>query len=178
MTDFPEGPTPLPFPLYKKSPGIKHVKGDLVRMALDGEFDVIAHGCNCRCVQKAGIAKQISEEFPGAYEADLETRNIPAAEKLGTLSWESVGTAEEATQESVVVVNLYTQLDPGPYFSLAAFRQALKRLHDMTDPPDSIGLPHIGAGIGGGHWPDILRVIEEELGDRDVTIVEYEKKAP
>lgn len=39
------------------------VKGNLVRLAKKGHFDVIAHGCNCFCKQKAGIASQIMKEF-------------------------------------------------------------------------------------------------------------------
>jgi len=38
---------------------IRYVDGDLVQMAKEGKFDVIAHGCNCFCAMGAGIAPQI-----------------------------------------------------------------------------------------------------------------------
>ena len=41
----------------------REAKGCLISMALNGEFDVIAHGCNCFCTQGAGIAKQMSKTF-------------------------------------------------------------------------------------------------------------------
>ena len=41
----------------------QEVKGDLIEMALAGDFDVIAHGCNCFCKQRSGIAKQMVENF-------------------------------------------------------------------------------------------------------------------
>ena len=39
------------------------IKGDLIELAKAGEFDVIAHGCNCFNAQKSGIARQMAEEF-------------------------------------------------------------------------------------------------------------------
>ena len=52
---------------------MKVIKGDLIKLALQGEFDVIVHGCNCFCTMGAGIAKSIKQTFPMAYEADLKT---------------------------------------------------------------------------------------------------------
>ena len=43
--------------------------GDLIQLAQEGAFDVIAHGCNCQCVIGAGIAKVIKKAFPAAFEA-------------------------------------------------------------------------------------------------------------
>ena len=38
-----------------------------------------------------------------------------------------------------------------------------------------IGLPLIGAGIAGGSWDRIEKIIREELWGEDVTIVVWEK---
>ena len=35
---------------------IKYIKGDLIKLAQKGKFDIIAHGCNCFCTMGAGIA--------------------------------------------------------------------------------------------------------------------------
>jgi hypothetical protein len=43
----------------------KEIKGDLIALALAGEFSVIAHGCNCFSTQKSGIAKYMVEHFEG-----------------------------------------------------------------------------------------------------------------
>ncbi len=45
---------------------MKIIKGDLIKLALDGKFDVIIHGCNCYCTMGAGFAKAIQAEFPEA----------------------------------------------------------------------------------------------------------------
>lgn len=52
---------------------MKVIKGNLIGLALSGEFDVIIHGCNCFHTMGAGIAKQIRQYFPEAYVADLHT---------------------------------------------------------------------------------------------------------
>ena len=49
------------------------VRGDLLALAIAGDFDVIIHGCNCLHTMSAGIAKSIKHQFPAAYDADLAT---------------------------------------------------------------------------------------------------------
>lgn len=53
------------------------VKGDLIKLALKGEFDVITHGCNCFCTMGAGIAVPMAKEF-GCNWFPLERRTIIA----------------------------------------------------------------------------------------------------
>ena len=43
---------------------MKVIEGDLIQLALTGEFDVIIHGCNCFCAMVAGIAQSIRSVFP------------------------------------------------------------------------------------------------------------------
>ena len=39
------------------------IKGDLVKLALADQSDVIVHGCNYQCQMGAGIAKSINRYF-------------------------------------------------------------------------------------------------------------------
>jgi len=41
----------------------QEVNGDLISMALKGDFDVITHGCNCFCNMGAGIAIPMKNNF-------------------------------------------------------------------------------------------------------------------
>jgi O-acetyl-ADP-ribose deacetylase (regulator of RNase III) len=58
-------------------------EGDLIKFALDARFDVIIHGCNCRCVMGAGIAKIIKQTseltLHCAPRHDFGARVIPDA---------------------------------------------------------------------------------------------------
>ncbi len=50
---------------------INYIDGDLIKLALQGEFDVVVHGCNCFCTMGAGIAPQMAAAF-GCDEFELE----------------------------------------------------------------------------------------------------------
>lgn len=80
------------------------VHGDLIKLALAGEFDVIIHGCNCQCAMGAGIAKTIRDVFPEAYQADLATVK-GSRTKLGTYSCAAV----QRGGTTITIVNGYTQ---------------------------------------------------------------------
>ena len=146
------------------------VEGDLVKLALAGEFDVIVHGCNCQCVMGAGVAKAIRNTFPQAYQADLATpkgdRN-----KLGTISYASV----DRGGSELVIVNAYTQFHwrgDGVLVDYAAVRTAFAAIK-ATFAGRRIGYPMIGAGLARGDWRTLARIIDEELGGEDHTVVKF-----
>lgn len=143
---------------------------DLIELAKSGEFDVIAHGCNCFCVQGKGIAWKIRQTYPEAYEADLKTVKGDRS-KLGTYSMAVVG--------DLTILNLYTQYRYGSkerpdidYFALEACMQKIKQ--DFSGK--KIGMPMIGAGLANGDWTIIKQIIAEQLNDEDVTVVVFNDK--
>lgn len=146
---------------------IKYIEGDLVRDA--EQYDVIAHGANCFCTMGSGIAKSIREKFPEAYEVDCKTKSGDI-KKLGTITF------TENTKP--IVVNCYSQFDfRGRYVGVMdcdykAIQSAM-RLIKKNFTGKKIGLPKIGSQLAGGDWNIINRIIEEELGDENVTIVTY-----
>lgn len=83
---------------------MKIIEGDLVELALRGNFDVIVHGCNCFCTMGAGIAKTIKDVFPEAYEADIQTEK-GSRDKLGGISYVVLN----RNGYEITVVNGYTQ---------------------------------------------------------------------
>jgi O-acetyl-ADP-ribose deacetylase (regulator of RNase III) len=151
---------------------MKIVKGDLLDMAREGYFDVIVHGCNCFCTMGAGIAKQIKELIPGAFEADMRTIRGDES-KLGTIT----SALTQRFKSPLVVVNAYIQYefsssrDVVDYDAVRSCMELVgKRYHGKR-----IGMPKIGAGLAGGDWIRIKDIIEEELGEENVTIVEWNK---
>lgn len=85
---------------------MNRIEGDLMKLAGQGRFDVIIHGCNCFCTMGAGIAKAIRDQFPAAYEADLATEK-GSREKLGSFSSAEVSIDDHR----LTVVNAYTQFN-------------------------------------------------------------------
>ena len=146
------------------------IDGDLLELALAGEFDVIVHGCNCHCTMGAGIAKSIKARFPEAYAADLATSKGDR-DKLGTISFAEI----ECPHHSFVVVNAYTQYDwrgPGKKADYDAIRTAMQFVKKRFGGK-RIGYPLIGAGLAGGDWNEIAPIIDMALNGEDHTLVRY-----
>lgn len=92
---------------------ISFIRGDLLEAAQFGILDAIVHGCNCFCTMGSGIARQVRQKFPRAYEADLETISGDK-NKLGTYSSaEYVLSTGSIRGRHLNVINAYTQYDFG-----------------------------------------------------------------
>lgn len=149
---------------------IKVVYGDLIKMAKEGKFTCIVHGCNCQKIMGAGIALQIKHEFPEACGADLKTITGDM-DKLGTVSY------YHYLDKNLTVVNAYTQYDPGPFASLDHVKNCLVEIKErFGNTKMKFGLPLIGCGIGGLNWEHVQPIISEVLKDEDVTVVKYRKE--
>ena len=154
---------------------MKIVKGDLVDMGKNNDFDIIVHGCNCFNTMGGGIAYQIQEHFPDAKLADDETIRGDAG-KLGTYT---VGMGGR-----LVILNCYTQYsisrDGKDVFEYNAFERVLDKI-SLRFGKWRIGMPMIGMGLAGGDPERILPMIEafSERMTRQggsVTLVEWERK--
>lgn len=164
------------------------IDGDLIQLAREGKFNVIVHGCNCFCTQKAGIAAQMSKVF-GTDKFFLES--LPTKgniDKLGRIDYEEFelspmsvlpkGYKGIATQEfryPLTVVNAYTQYEYGRGLQLdyEALTLCMRKINH-TFPGKHIGLPYvIGCGLAGGDKERVIEIIKRELSDCFVTLVKY-----
>lgn len=153
---------------------MKTVEGDLIKLALMGKFDVIVHGCNCFNTMGAGIARSIKAHFPEAFYADLAT-NKGSKEKLGTISSARI----HGDEGHLDVVNAYTQFryrGTGPKVDYAAVESCFS-LVAKNYPNARIGYPAIGAGLAGGDWTKIAKIIDMSLEGLDHTLVIFRPKA-
>lgn len=151
---------------------LKKIKGDLLDMAENGDFDYIIHGCNCFNAMGAGIARQIADRYPNAQEVDNLTEKGEVM-KLGNFTCAGTG--------KFIVVNAYTQYHTSrageDVFEYEAFALILKKvLH--TFGGHRYGLPYIGMGLAGGDKTVILSIIEnwaKEVSAKggSVTLVEW-----
>lgn len=164
----------------------QEIKGDLIALAKEGKFDVVVHGCNCFCVQGAGIAAAMVEAF-NTNEFPLEDKKYKGdINKLGQIDTGLYYINKEPLKEKenykqLYIVNAYTQynygrnhvdgdLRPLDYNALAL---CLKKINHVFSGL-KIGLPKIGCGLAGGEWKMVKNMIKKELKDCDVTIVIYE----
>lgn len=168
---------------------LKYINGDLITLAKNGEFDVIAHGCNCYCRMGAGIAPKMAAAF-GCDKFDLEAKWLSGdINKLGQVDYVEVFIYNNIVYhhpdyenpdggKKLFVVNAYTQykhkgLDstnsPIDYEALTLCMRKMKNIFTGS----RFGFPKIGAGLAGGDWDIISQIIEKELKDEDVTIVNF-----
>lgn len=139
---------------------------------------VIVHGCNCQGVMGAGVALQIRERYPEAYNSYMKAWGY-AHEKgmlhgtpynitlLGTIAW---------YEGSKLVGNMFTQEFAHGHFTrnvsydavdlcMMALRGDLEHFGETN-----VSMPRIGAGLGGGSWAVIEAIILHRLPDFNVTV--------
>ena len=74
--------------------------------------------------------------------------------------------------DGTVVYNLATQQHPGPDARLDAIRTSVTAMladAEQRGLPE-VGVPRIGAGIGGVHWDDVRAVLEQAGADSGVVL--------
>jgi O-acetyl-ADP-ribose deacetylase (regulator of RNase III) len=126
----------------------------------------------------AGIALSVRHRFPEAHAVDQATEQ-GSTKKLGNYSCATVDCGAEHT---LTIVNAYTQYHWSPKFGLLradynAIRAAFHRIkQDFAGK--RIGYPLIGAGLAGGDWNVIAKIIDEELEGEDHTLVEFVPQGP
>ena len=152
---------------------VEMIEGDL--LDFPNEINVIAHSCNTRHIMGAGIAKQIKDRYPEAYEADWKAFNYEYDQDGQYVHWLGKFSKAEINDRKYIY-NMYTQagIGRGREVHYEKFWQALKRVEqDLYEtnvskheydgsPPPIIGLPYgISCGLAGGNWGIIKAMIED-----------------
>ena len=129
---------------------IIYKKGNLIH-ASEG---VIAHGCNNRGVMGSGVARAIRDAYPEAYDIYKKFYKLHGLE-LGMII---------CHYGKPHVVNCITQngfgKDGKQYVDYAAIRKCMRTINSARY--FEVAMPKIGAGLGGGDWNVISKIIEEE----------------
>ena len=166
---------------------IKFFNGDLLKSGCD----IICHQVNEYGVMGAGIAKQIKEKYPKAF--DDYTKAIKEAKGKGKNLPMFVLSKQP---DSVVVANMFTQRNGET--NLEILRNAVVflgmqiidlfvtklKFNEMTgiffDRPFRVGIPYkYGCGIAKGDWESILKVWKVVFGEMeniDLEVWKYNQK--
>jgi len=152
------------------------IKGNLITLALQNQFDLIGHGCNTQNVMGAGIAAQIAHRFPDAYIVDREYRRYAGINYIDMMGNYSAFYYNDE-KSSFVILNMYTQMWPGDIspgcdipFDYDAFAVICKKINFTY-----AGLPWVGCGLAGAFQPMVSSIMNDNLKDMDLTVVEYDK---
>ena len=176
----------LDFPPYCKTDPDKYIG-----------INAIAHSCNTRNIMGGGIAKQIKNRYPQAYEADTKAYNTEYDQDGQYVHWLSKFSKAEINSKFLpdgkgYIYNMYNQAYMGRdrrQVLYEDFWQALKRVeqdlyrinvekheYDPSSPP-VLGLPYgISCGLAGGNWGIIKAMIEDIFSESPIQcyIVKFE----
>lgn len=145
---------------------IKYVNGDLFR----AKEEILIHGCNCFNTMGAGVARMVKTYYPEAAIVDLETE-YGSKEKLGSYTCTDA-IPHYYRGQSIVIVNAYTQYSLGGNRVNVDYDAVRKVMEEIKE--DFKGytkcMPKIGAGLAGGDWNKIERIINEVIGSEEIVV--------
>jgi len=127
-----------------------------------------AQGVNCAGSMDAGIALAFKKRWPRMFD-DYLARCQDGRFRLGDVFVWSEG--EET------VYNLAIQEHWKTKAKVAALVKALHRMIQLASAVgiERIGLPRIGAGLGGLDWPRVKKVLTEIGDETTITLVVFEQ---
>lgn len=146
---------------------IREVEGDL----FTSDLDALAHGCNCVGAMGGGIAVEFKRNWPTMY-AEYRRRCLTAEFNLGDVY---TYTEPSHGHGSVTIFNLATQILPGANANLYAIRLAVYTALEEAKALGitAIGIPRIGAGIGGLDWEEVKVMLHDAADNHAVDLIIY-----
>lgn len=141
---------------------VKIIYGDLIQAAIDGDIEVVVHGCNCFNTMGKGFAKAIATTVPEAALADKKTVKGDR-DKLGSY------TTAQSKDHNFMVVNAYTQFGYGTgqkHLDEDALKTALMKVKENFEGK-KIGMPKIGCDNAGGDWEEVKKIIASIFTQED-----------
>ncbi len=148
----------------------KHINGNL--LDFPNGINIIVNNCNCHNVMGAGIAAQIKQRYPQAYEVDRLHHNrckTKGITQLGTFSRTCVKYGDDNHADKYVV-NLYGQDSFGRdkrqlnyeaiYCAMESLCERLVKGSDINGHKVVLGFPYgMGCGLAGGNFSIVESMI-------------------
>jgi len=159
---------------------IKYIKGNLIQMFKENQFDYLLHQCNC-FNSGVGFAGALFNEYP-------DTKPLPQY----SYTHVRLGTNDYKPTLNGMIVNMFSQYNPGGCtdtgvdsfpIRIKALELCLKEINDSISVYAKIGMPLIASGIaadkvnkqGKTDLEYFLRyiapLVNHCLPDRDITVV-------
>lgn len=134
-------------------------KGDLLSV----ERGIIVHGCNAKGRMGSGVAKEVRNRIPAAYNAYMDAykeRKLKLGMAVVVCLTDGRYVINGITQEGYGRNKLIVYTD---YDAVRAVFHTVNRLATQTGLP--VHFPLIGCGYGNGDWDTVSAIIENECPD-------------
>lgn len=153
---------------------ITYKDGNAVSALIDGEIDCLLHVCNNKGVMGSGIALEIKNRIPDAYQG-YKSAQVANDMKLD-LGSVSFGWCGRKNHDTGMVCNMVAQDGYGKgikHLSYGALSDCLRRFKVLS--VDTVGIPYkMGADRAGGDWEIVLELVEYFLQDFNVVVYKLE----
>lgn len=154
---------------------IKIVKGDLLAVT-EG---IVAHQVNCQGKFNSGVARQVREKYPHAfnrytqYVDDFVNMNL-RKELLGTINYAKVGS-------ELWIANMFGQYNYGyngnQFTNTDELYKCFKELREDSEKNGlSVHMPYmVGSDRGGADWKEVENLLLIAFDGYEVTLHKYQK---
>ena len=141
---------------------VEYRTGDLFQQT---DLAAISQGNNAGLKWGRGIAPVFKRIWPRMYEEFCIEINAGRLTLGDVFPWQA--------PSGVWIYNMVTQPRPGPCATLTAIEHALTLSldHAIAHGVSSLGMPRIGAGLGGLAWEDVNAVVNRVAGQHTVRVV-------
>jgi len=165
---------------------IKIIKGDVVQAFKVGTIDILAHGVNCSGAFRSGIAGQIANHYHEVQSRYFE--KLVTCEDTDDSGWR-LGDIQPVLYRNPYntfdqyIINCGTQQRYGRnantcYVDYNAIEECMhevlffaKEKYEVAEKRfPVIGIPRIGAGLGGGDWEKIENIILKVFDKYDINV--------
>lgn len=149
------------------------VTGDLFA----SDLEALAQGCNNMGAMGAGIAVTFKKYWPQMYKTYHERCKAGQYEPGDIFVWQGRKTTRDG-EIDVTIFNLFTQIKWKA--SLTAIKMSVGKMIEVAHERGirNIGMPQIGAGLGGLDWNRVKPLLQA-LGEQyDGTMVVFEQYQP
>jgi O-acetyl-ADP-ribose deacetylase (regulator of RNase III) len=140
-------------------------KGDIFAAP---EIRAYAHGCNCAGAMGAGIAIEFKRRWPRMFE---EYAARCADRRFG------IGDVFVWSEGEHTIFNLATQEHWRKKAQIPALAKSLTKMLELASHAgiERVGVPRIGAGLGGLDWARVKKVMLETAAETKVTMLVFEQ---
>jgi O-acetyl-ADP-ribose deacetylase (regulator of RNase III) len=127
-----------------------------------------AHGCNCAGTMDAGVAVAFKRRWPRMFEEYVERCKDDRLHLGDVFVW---------SEGDEVVYNLAIQQHWKAKSKLAALVRAVGKMTKLAEQAGvaRVGMPRLGAGLGGLEWRRVKSVLEEAGAATPVELVVFEQ---
>lgn len=133
---------------------MKVISEDILKM----KNGIICHSVNSLGVWGSGLALQLKNKWPHAYQEYKDKLLMPRYKNLGRAQIVKVS-------DSLYCCNLYSQLDYGTDYRRTEYGSlytSLKNLKEQIDDEDLVYFPwQLASGRGGADWNLVMEMIDE-----------------